>query len=61
MKIRIKPFSLVLGSITDRDNQGEGTVSDIEGLDNQAQKNLIISDNQAEDETCLIIMINDTT
>jgi hypothetical protein len=48
--IRIKPFRLVLGSITDRDNQGEVTVSpgsDYQGLDNQARKSLIISDNQA--------------
>jgi hypothetical protein len=37
--IRIKPFRLVLGSIADRDNQGEVTVSPgliIKGLDNQA-------------------------
>jgi hypothetical protein len=61
--IRIKPFRLVLGSITDRDNQGKVTTvspgSVYQRLDNQARKSLIISDNQAE--TCLIIYINDTS
>jgi hypothetical protein len=50
MIIRIKSFSLVLGSITDRHNQGEVTASPgsdyqraDQGLDNQAQKSLIIT------------------
>jgi hypothetical protein len=38
MRIRIKPFSLLSGSITDRDDQGKVAGASIIDRDNQATK-----------------------
>jgi hypothetical protein len=43
--MRIKPFSLVFGSITDSDNQGKVTGGSIIDRDNQASFILIDTDN----------------
>jgi hypothetical protein len=43
--MRIKPFRLVFGSITDSDNQGKVTGGNIVDRDNQAIFSLIMTDN----------------